>query len=117
MTDWHDDARRLRREGWDIPRIARKLGRADATVRWALDEKGERDRQRDKVRARRKELSAANDKTLMIHRCTEPTRVREITLRLSEPHFAALVTEARRRGLTPAQLAARFVAGMLEGRP
>ncbi len=94
-------------------KIAAALGIGSGLVYQALEGK----RVPEPARARQAGVMLAPDAGRVEHRDTAPATVRVMELRLPEPLFAALVSEARRRNLTPDQLARRFIAGMLEGRP
>jgi hypothetical protein len=49
--DWRAEARRLRGQGLNnVSEIARRVGKADSTVRHELDENGERKATRERVR-------------------------------------------------------------------
>ena len=50
---WHEEAIKLRKAGISINRIAMKLGKGQATVRFAVNENGERARHAARVRKSR----------------------------------------------------------------
>jgi len=50
---WHVECRDLRRRGWSPEQLASHFGKALATVRWLLDEHGERGAQCERVKERR----------------------------------------------------------------
>jgi len=56
---WHNDVRRLRAGGMHITEISRRVGHGVDMVKWVLDEKGERDRARERVRRCRGTIATA----------------------------------------------------------
>jgi IS30 family transposase len=54
MKDWHREVFELRAGGLTVLEISRKLGRAQSTIQWVLNERGERDRTRDRVQCSRR---------------------------------------------------------------
>src|SRR5271156_3031137 len=51
--EWHRHCLALRKAGYSPQAIARQLDRSITMVRWVLNEKGERERQRESVRLSR----------------------------------------------------------------
>ncbi len=53
MRPWHAEAIKLRKDGWSTRAIAEKVGRSASTVRWALNESGEREKTANRVSKQR----------------------------------------------------------------
>ena len=105
---WHSEAKALRGSGVDPQVIADRLDRSVTMVRWVLDENGERQAARERVRESRRSPRRATD--MLARHNVEPdrTRVKPAATRVNRETIDQAVRDFSEHKIDRATLMARI---------